>query len=90
VVNAGIVKNVAMGLESQSTVKAFCAALGMQNDFLIAPFASLIKQGLNNHLSQMPAAQGFELSFTTKLPSLQHIAFMFSFCPHCFAVVLLL
>jgi hypothetical protein len=38
VVDAGIVKYVAMRFETQSAVKAFCTALGVQDDRLIAAF----------------------------------------------------
>jgi len=44
VINAGIVKDVAMRLESLSAVKAFCTALGVQDDCFIAAFSGHINE----------------------------------------------
>jgi hypothetical protein len=49
VIDACVVKNVAVRLEAQFSVKNFCAALGMQDDFMVTPLACGFNESLYKH-----------------------------------------
>jgi hypothetical protein len=49
VIDACVVKNVAMRLEAKFSIKNFCAALSMQDDFMITPLARSFNESLYKH-----------------------------------------
>jgi hypothetical protein len=57
VIDASVVKDVAMRFESQFSVKTFGAALCMQDDFMIAPLASNFNESFYKLSAQIAASQ---------------------------------
>jgi hypothetical protein len=49
VIDACVVKNVSVRFEAQFSVKNFCAALCMQDDFMITPLACGFNESLYKH-----------------------------------------